>query len=283
MKTRRLQQQMQVHAMGQPPAFRADALRAEAAAIDPFLMTDHFWMSVPYFPPHPHAGFAAVTYMFEDSDGSFRNRDSLGDDSLINPGDLHWTHAGRGVIHEETPTERGIFCHGLQIFVNLAASQKFTPPRAQHLTAAQMPVVTTAKGVRVKVVAGNYGGQSSPLASPTAITMLDVQLSAAGEFVYEVPADWNVFVVQVRGNSRYGSEESVLQERAAAVFAHNAEPSHILAHGAGTPSHFYLFAGQPLREPLVVRGPFAMNTQTQIIETMMAYKRGEMGDLEPSF
>jgi redox-sensitive bicupin YhaK (pirin superfamily) len=50
-------------------------------AMDPFLNIDDFTMSQATFPPHPDAGFSAVTCMLEDSQGAFTNRDSLGDRS----------------------------------------------------------------------------------------------------------------------------------------------------------------------------------------------------------
>ena len=37
------------------------------------------------FTPHPHAGFSAVTYVFEDSQGALRTRDSLGHDLVTGP------------------------------------------------------------------------------------------------------------------------------------------------------------------------------------------------------
>jgi len=84
-------------------------------------LNGYSYMRAPIFPPHPHTGFSAVTYMFEDSAGSFQNRDSLGDRALIHPGDLHWTQAGSGLMYEEVPSLPGTLCHGAQIFVNLAA------------------------------------------------------------------------------------------------------------------------------------------------------------------
>ncbi|WP_088318155.1 pirin family protein [Kineosporia sp. R_H_3] len=87
------------------PGFVEDTVQhGGPVTLDPFLSITDFRMSRPTFAPHPHAGFSAVTYMFRDSAGSFRNRDSLGDVSLIGPGDLHWTQAARGMMHEEIPT-----------------------------------------------------------------------------------------------------------------------------------------------------------------------------------
>lgn len=107
------------------PGFSSYGLRAGGPIeLDPFLNLDDFTMSQPTFPPHPHAGFSAITYMFEDSPGAFVNRDSLGDRSLIEPGAFHWTQAARGMMHEEVPEHPGVRCHGLQMFVNLREVDK---------------------------------------------------------------------------------------------------------------------------------------------------------------
>ena len=121
--------------------FRAYGLRGVAALIDPFLGVDHAWMSAPTFPPHSHAGFSAVSYLFLDSETGVDNRDSLGTRNLIRPGGLHWATAGSGIVHEEVPAEAGKTVHSLQIFVNLAASQKDIAPFALPLEPEDVPVV----------------------------------------------------------------------------------------------------------------------------------------------
>jgi len=67
--------------------------------MDPLIMVDHFVMTQPTFGTHAHAGLSAVTVMFEDSEGAFRNRDSLGNDLDLAPGDLYWFKAARGALH----------------------------------------------------------------------------------------------------------------------------------------------------------------------------------------
>jgi hypothetical protein len=62
-----------VQAMRHGNGFQAHAIRGADAALDPFLMADHFRMSAPTFPPHPHAGFSAVTYLFDDAETGFFN------------------------------------------------------------------------------------------------------------------------------------------------------------------------------------------------------------------
>lgn len=43
--------------------------------MDPLIIVDHYTMTEPTFAPHAHAGLSAVSVLFEDSTGSFRNRE----------------------------------------------------------------------------------------------------------------------------------------------------------------------------------------------------------------
>lgn len=151
------------------PGFRSVSMRSEPSFdLDPFLNVDFFVMSEPTFPPHPHAGFSAVTYLLPESRGSFRNRDSLGDTSTIGPGAIHWTQAGAGMMHEEIPSTPGVEGTGFQIFVNLPAAEKGIAPRALHADATHVPVASVDGAlVRVLAVARKErsvpGSRSSPI------------------------------------------------------------------------------------------------------------------------
>lgn len=115
----------QLHRMNIGSGFRAYSLRGGEMAepIDPFLGVDHAWMSEATFQPHPHAGFSAVSYLFLDLETGINNRDSLGNRDRIQPGGLHWTAAGRRVVHDEVPAVSGKTVHMLQIFVNLSVDR----------------------------------------------------------------------------------------------------------------------------------------------------------------
>src|SRR5437773_2520808 len=115
------------------PLVRVDNLTAYQLPLDPFLGIDCFTMRVPRSPPHPHAGFCALTYLFDDAEGGLVARDSLGHTTRLEPGDLAWTTAGRGLVHEEVPASPDRAARGLQIFVNLPAELKRVPPRVLHL------------------------------------------------------------------------------------------------------------------------------------------------------
>src|SRR5271155_2980080 len=118
------------------------------AALDPFVHMDQMG-EVEYGPGepkgtpwHPHRGFETVTYII---DGTFRHQDSHGGVGLITYGDTQWMTAGTGLLHIEGPPEElvvsgGLF-HGFQLWVNLPASLKMTPPRYQDIRAAQVALL----------------------------------------------------------------------------------------------------------------------------------------------
>ena len=274
---RRLVQTTSAHTMSRSKAFQASNIGRSnlGEGVDPFLQIDHFRMSQPVFPPHPHAGFSAVTYLFEDSEGAFINRDSLSEESvLIHPGDLHWTQAGSGVVHEEVPAQLGTVCHGLQIFVNLAAKDKFSAPKAFHLSAADIPVYA-ANGGRVRVVVGEAFGLKSPLETLTPVTLLDVALSAGDRIEYEISKGQNAFVLVVKGEGEFGGQ--VLSAESAGLF--DAAGDRIMTKAGGQGLQYVLCAGAPLNEPIYAHGPFVMNSAEQIRQVHARYMAGGMGEL----
>jgi redox-sensitive bicupin YhaK (pirin superfamily) len=273
-----IQEHLAVQAMQRGSGFQAYGIRGDYALMDPYLMADHYRMSQPTFGPHPHAGFSAVTYMFDDAETGFNNRDSRGDASAINPGDAHWTVAGAGVVHDEVPMVNGQVAHGLQIFVNLAAADKHMPPSAIHLPSDAMARSEQAGGAHVKTAFGNLSAaQEGAVAStrlPTDVTLLDVSAKASKRFTYEVPKGYNAFAIVVSGSIAVASEP---------VAAHQAvafgRAGGVLEITAVTDAHFAVFIGKPLDEAVVRHGPFAMTNQADIDRAISDYQAGRMGAL----
>jgi redox-sensitive bicupin YhaK (pirin superfamily) len=259
--------------------FRALGIRGSDEAMSPFLMADHYWMSEPTFGPHPHAGFSAVTYMFEDSENSFINRDSRGDHSLIRPGDLHWTVAGRGVVHDEVPELPGKAAHGLQLFVNLVAAKKHIEPQAIQLAREEIPELTLASGSRIRVPFGEVTIDGTPLRSPVKIpteaTLIDVHLVAGGRLSLPIAAGQNAFLHVIVGEVKDAQHATTKVGEARRING-SAGTLEIAAEHA---AHLVILMGPPIHEPVVRHGPFAMNTREQITDAIRAYQAGEMGSL----
>lgn len=98
--------------------------------LDPFLMLDAFGSGqaddyIAGFPNHPHRGFETVTYMLS---GRMRHHDNVGNDGLLQSGDVQWMTAGRGVIHSEMPEQEKGTMEGFQLWLNLPASNKLCKP-----------------------------------------------------------------------------------------------------------------------------------------------------------
>jgi redox-sensitive bicupin YhaK (pirin superfamily) len=102
---------------------------------DPFLLLDHMGAfeygpgEAKGAPWHPHRGFETVTYML---DGAFEHKDSSGGGGLLTDGATQWMTAGSGILHSELPPQEfvvngGLF-HGVQLWVNLPAAQKWAHP-----------------------------------------------------------------------------------------------------------------------------------------------------------
>lgn len=250
--------------------------------LDPFLAFDHFEMAEPFFPPHPHAGFSAVTYMFPQSQNGFVNRDSRGEQTEIAPGALHWTAAGRGIMHEETPLRRGVVCHGLQIFVNLAASKKWMAPQVLHLDADEVPRVSDG-GVEVRVVVGSHAGVSSPLRPPTDVTLLDVTLQAGATLEHLVTVGESSFSYVIDGSVQTGTTEQPVRVSHGTAVGYGHDGDVVRLTAVGGPAHVVLAGGVPLRERVVFHGPFCMSNEADVVRAIRAYQSGAMGHLEPSF
>jgi redox-sensitive bicupin YhaK (pirin superfamily) len=248
--------------------------------LDPFINLDEFKMSQPTFPPHPHAGFSAVTYMFERSPGAFVNRDSLGDQSIIEPGALHWTQAAKGMMHEEVPQTPGVECHGLQMFVNLRSDHKQARPQAFHLSAQQVPLVSPATGVRLRLLAGEFETSKSPLTELlTPVLFADVSLDAGASAEIPAPAAHTAFALVLEGEGAVGRPDNATSVQAHDAVGFENDGDVLRLEGGRNGLRLLVCAGAPFNEPMVFGGPFVMNTAEQLFEAKRRFSKGEMGTL----
>ena len=235
--------------------------------LDPFLMMDHFEVYKPHgFPDHPHRGFETVTYMIS---GRCQHEDFKGHAGEIGPGEIQWMTAGRGIMHAEMPASDRM--EGLQLWVNLRASDKMCDPTYQEKTANQIPKVTR-DGIEVTIIAGESLGVRAETVTRTPAYYLDFKLQAGSTLSQQVVSGWNSYIyvlsgkVEIRGREIKGGEVVVF------------EPSGDLIQVQGvSESRFVLLAGEPIGESIVQHGPFVMNENRQIQEAMQDYRLGRNG------
>lgn len=273
-----MSQVAQLSGMNIGTGFRAFALRGGGTdeAIDPFLGVDHARMSEPTFATHPHAGFSAVSYLFLDSETGVNNKDSLGTRNLIKPGGLHWTAAGRGVVHDEVPAVTGKTVHMLQIFVNLPVAKQQDAPFALSLGPQDVPLVQLP-GASIRVPLGSFGDARSPMRPPTEVNLIDISLQDGAELVLQVDAEHGAFILPVIGKLEIDGQRFDSNEPRLPLFPVQATAQNITLNAKHGPAQVVLFSGKPLRQPVHWHGPIAMASMAALNERMAAYQRGEFG------
>jgi redox-sensitive bicupin YhaK (pirin superfamily) len=184
-------------------------LQELGVAASPVAVLDDFRVTGMPVSPHPHAGFAAATYLLEDSPGGLRSRASSGADLFVGPGGIVWTQAGSGIMHEEVPAVHGRELHGLQIFVNLSSRDKLAAPQVLSLAPDEVPEWRSGAGDRVRVVVGTFEDITSPLIPAEPFTLLDVTLSQ--DISIDLQAGYNAVAYVLSGQAQMSSEHDQVQ------------------------------------------------------------------------
>ena len=262
--------------------------QVDSHVADPFFLLDQLG-PVEYAPNeavgapwHPHRGFETVTYVI---DGVIEHHDSNGGGGVIGEGDTQWMTAGSGILHDEVPTNsflrNGGRSHGVQLWVNLPAALKFSPPRYQAITSADLVLLSSADGgALIRLIAGDLAGHSGPGVTHTPITYAHASLRPGARV--EVP--WNPefsalgYVLSGRGFA--GDESRPLDSHQLAIFGAGDHMTITAADAQPEDSpdlELLLLGGLPIREPIVHYGPFLMNTRAEIITAIDDFQKGRMG------
>jgi redox-sensitive bicupin YhaK (pirin superfamily) len=246
----------------------------------PVVGFDHFEIAGPTFAPHPHAGFSAVSYVFDDSPGALRNRDSLGHDVLVEPGDLLWTQAGNGVIHDEFPAKRGKVVHGLQLFVNVGRNNKHLAPQMFHAHVSDIPVFVDPRGNQTKVLTGSYAGMVSRIEPVEPFDLFDLNLRS--QWDWQVAPGRSLMVYVLEGHVKVSTSSGThALDRNEAIGLRNGDASLDLSISPAERAHLLVLSGTDPQEPLAIYGPFIMNTQRELEQAFDRYRNGDMGRLTP--
>src|SRR5574337_1849 len=257
-------------------------------ALDPFIHMDQMG-EVDYGPGepkgtswHPHRGFETVTYII---DGRFQHQDSTGGGGLIENGATQWMTAGSGILHIETPPAElvvsgGLF-HGVQLWVNLPAKDKFLPPRYQNLEGAQSALLSTDDGgALIRVIAGEVEGHTGPGLTHTPITVAHATVQPGARLSMPWRADFNALAYVLSGRGTAGTERRPVTQGQLVVFG--AGDRITLAADDRQDSNrptleLLVLGGQPIREPVAHYGPFVMNTRQQLLEAIEDFQAGRLG------
>lgn len=250
--------------------------------ISPFLLLDYAGPAE--FPPsdqprgvgeHPHRGFETVTIVYQ---GELEHRDSAGNHGKIGPGDVQWMTAASGIVHEEWHEQafarRGGIFEVVQLWVNLPAKDKMSPPAYQDIRKHQIPTVDLGGGF-ARVIAGELHGANGPARTFTPVNVWDVRLTHGNRTELAIPAGYTTLVLVLQGTAVMNDSASA-GEADLAIFDRDGERIAIAASEDAT---LLVLSGQPIDEPVVSYGPFVMNTQEEIRQAVNDYRSGRMGHL----
>ncbi len=273
------------------PVVRAFA-GVSKADLDPFIHMDQMG-EVDYEPGepkgtswHPHRGFETVTYII---DGSFRHQDSHGGGGTIADGATQWMTAGSGILHIETPPAElvasgGVF-HGIQLWVNLPASEKFTVPAYQSIDGAAAKLVASADGGSlVRIIAGEIGEHSGPGTTRTPMTMAHATIEPGALVNLPWNRTFNALAYVLSGTGTVGPLRHPVTGGQLVVLGpgDRITLSAADAQDSNRPvMEVLLLGGRPLREPVFAYGPFVMNTESEVIAAIEDFNAGRFGVIPP--
>ncbi len=244
---------------------------------------------VPGFPPHPHRGFETVTIVRK---GLIDHSDSLGATARFGGGDVQWLTAGKGIVHAEMfpllDQQQDNPLELFQIWLNLPARSKMSDPHFTMFWSQDIPRLTATdeagRNTEVAVIAGRLQDAGAPLPPPPDSWAAQADADVAIWTVRMAPgARWTLPAAAGAGTRRqlyfFKGAQVQIGDRAissSSAVELRADAAVELVNGE-VEGEFLLLQGKPIAEPVAQYGPFVMNTQAEIAQTMAEYRRTQFG------
>jgi len=245
--------------------------------------------TVPGFPSHPHRGFETVTIVRK---GLIDHADSLGAAARFGQGDVQWLTAGRGIVHAEMfpllATDQANPLELFQIWLNLPAASKMAPP---HFTmfwsqdvVRQVTQDDAGRSTELAVIAGRLQDADAPPPPPP------------DSWAAQLDADVAIWTIRMDPGARWTLPTTAGGQTQRSLYFFKGEQVEIdgellMQHAAlelvgravtlvncgAIDAEFLLLQGKPIGEPVAQYGPFVMNTQAEIRQTVADYQRTQFG------
>jgi len=224
--------------------------------------------------PHPHCGFAPVTFIYK---GNVNHRDSRGNNSIVEEGGIQWMNSGMGIIHSERPSTEFALKGGeqeiIQIWINSPAKFKKDQPQYFAINKEEIKGIEN-ENLKIKVAVGNYQNLIGFNKAQSNMVILDIVSSGKCKQVFSLNKGWEHAIynldkdILVNNETVKGSDLVIIDNDATEIEIEFNDPTRLL-----------FFDMEAINEPIASYGPFVMNTQTEIMEAMRNYQMGKMGIL----
>jgi len=217
--------------------------------------------------PHPHINLATVTYLLE---GQIYHRDSIGSAQAIEPGDVNWMRAGKGIVHSErtAPELRrtGQRLFGLQTWVALPEADEESDPQFLHHGAEELPFAQDG-AASLRLVAGSTHGLASPLKTASETLYADLALKAGGRFDIQPTHEERALYI-VTGTIEIGNDT---HEGGTLLILRTGEPVTIRAT---RDTRAMIFGGEPMEGPRYIWWNFVSSRRERIEQAREEWRSG---------
>lgn len=227
---------------------------------------------------HPHRGFETVSIAYK---GSVAHHDSAGNSGIIYEGDVQWMTAASGILHKEYHekefSRKGGEFQMVQLWVNLPASAKMSPPKYQAITNEQMAKyeLPGSAGI-VRVLAGEYNGVKGPAYTFSPITIYMIELKKGTSLSLTLNQNHNTGILIVQGQAVFNQTDQAPTDH----FVLFKNDGDLISIESQEDCKLLVLSGEPLNEPVAAYGPFVMNTRDEIMQAYADYNSGKFGVLE---
>lgn len=253
--------------------------------MSPFILLDY--NSKFHFPPsdkpkgvgvHPHRGFETVTIAYK---GRVAHHDSAGGGGVIGEGGVQWMTAASGVLHKEYHEEEFSKTGGdfqmVQLWVNLPAKYKMSPPKYQALAPKDINTYTLPDNRgKIEVITGQYKDVQGTASTFTPMHLYNAKLNVTGRADFAFPAHYNTALLVIEGEITVNGTEKAPTDHFV-LFENEGESFYIEAEQEAV---VLVLSGEPIDEPIAAQGPFVMNTREELAQAIEDFNRGKFGYLE---
>lgn len=192
--------------------------------------------------PHPHIGLSTITYLFE---GCIIHRDSLGYKQSINPGEVNWMTAGRGIVHSErTPKDPATFVkhmNGLQIWIALPKEFEEIEPSFTNFPSSALPKFEI-NDIEITVILGEVLGYKSPVPIHSKLFYFDTKFKSGSSLDLKFGEKEEFAVYLADGQIKIG--EQIIEPFQMVIF----KPGEEITITANQDSRLVVIGGEPFAE-----------------------------------
>jgi redox-sensitive bicupin YhaK (pirin superfamily) len=194
--------------------------------------------------PHPHIGLSTVSYLFN---GRVTHRDSLGVEQVIQPGEVNWMTAGKGISHSERFEDPNLWAAGgfemIQTWVALPEKAEESDPTFANYQKEMLPVFTD-KGIWMRLIAGSAFGLKNDVKTHSPLFYIHIELDTQASL--GLPKEYEERAIYVvKGSIEFNGAKYDAGNML--VFKKNSEPMV----KAIEQSTLMLLGGEPLGERFI--------------------------------